>query len=164
MTTHPALLQASLDQGQPIRTEEEARALLVEFETAMADLLATIEEETSLVKAGRLFAATDLSARKNDLLGRYLRTRTQLKTHFASMSQLIPDTAERLREMHLAGQEALRTNLSVLAIAREVAEGIVRNVSATVGRAAAPKTYGRNAALPPVRIAAARGIAVDRRL
>jgi hypothetical protein len=164
MTTHPALLQASLDQGLPIRTEEEARALLVEFETAMSDLLATIEEETTLVKAGRLFAATDLSPRKNDLLGRYLRTRTRLKTHFASMSHLIPETADHLRELHLASQEALRTNLAVLAIAREVAEGIVRNVSTAVGRAASPKTYGRNAAMPPVRLAAARGIAVDRRL
>ena len=76
----------------------------------------------------------------------------------------MPEATDRLRDIHLAGQEALRANLAVLAIAREVAEGIVRNVSTAVGRAAAPKTYGRNAAMPPVRLAAARGIAIDRRL
>lgn len=164
MTTHPALLQASLEQGQPIRTEEEARALLVEFETAMAELLATVEEETALVKAGRLFAATDLTGRKTEQLGRYLQARTRLKLHFSTMSRLVPETSDRLRDIHLAGQEALRANLAVLSIAREVAEGIIRNVSVTVGRASAPKTYGRNAVMPPVRLASARGISVDRRL
>jgi hypothetical protein len=164
MNTHPALLQAALEPGRPIATEAEARALLVEFETAMATLLATVEEETALVKAGRLFAATDLATKKTDQLGSYLQIRTRVKTHFAILSNLVPEAADRLRELHLASQEALRVNLSVLAIAREVAEGIVRNVSATIGRAATPKTYGRNAVMPPVRLASARGIAIDRRL
>ncbi len=164
MMSHLALLQAGAETERQISTEEEARALLVEFETAMAALLETIEEETALVKAGRLFAATDLTNRKNDLLGRYLQTRTRLKTHFATITRLLPDTADQLREIHIAGQEALRANLAVLSIAREVAEGIVRNVAATVGRQSAPKTYGRNAAMPPVRLAVARGIALDRSL
>ncbi len=163
MSSHPALLQTTLDAAAEIRTEEEARALVGEFEGSLTALLATIEEETTLVKAGRLYAATDLVPRKNEQLGRYLQLRTRLKGQIGAVTRVVPGAADRLREVHLAGQEALRANLAVLSIAREVAEGIVRNVATAVGRAAAPTTYGRNAT-PPVRIAGARGIAVDRRL
>lgn len=164
MSLNPALLQTGEEIGAVVRSEDDARALVADFEATMKTLLELVEQETDLVRAGRLFAATDLTERKNAELGRYLQIRTRLKTHFSTVVRFLPDTSERLREIHLAGQEALRANLAVLAIAREVAEGIVRNVATTVGRAAAPATYGRNAAIPPVRLAAARGIAVDRSL
>ncbi|MER2606632.1 MAG: hypothetical protein ABTQ29_12420 [Siculibacillus sp.] len=147
-----------------IATVEDAEALVAEFETAMSELMTTISEETALVRAGRLFAATDLVERKNERLGRYLQIRTRIRGHVPSLSRLVPESFARMREDHLGAIEAIRANLAALAIAREVAEGIVRNVSTAVGRRAAPTTYGRNAAPPPVRLAAARGIAVDRRL
>lgn len=147
----------------PIVTERDARALLDEFETAMDELMVAIREETALVRAGRLFAATDVAARKNERLSRYLQARVRIKTHVGNLSRLVPDALTRMRDDHLAAIEEIRANLAALAIAREVAEGIVRNVSTAVGRRSAPASYGRNAALPPVRLAAARGIAVDRR-
>lgn len=164
MSFNPALLQNPAELGASVQSEEEARALVSDFETTMTSLIALVEQETELVRAGRLFAATDLTEQKNAELGRYLQIRTRLKTHFSTIVRFLPDTSDRLREIHLAGQEKLRANLAVLAIAREVAEGIVRNVATTVGRASAPATYGRNAAIPPVRLAAARGIAIDRSL
>ncbi len=158
-----AMLQAVQEGEPPIRTETEARAFLDDFETAMSDLIATIEEETALVRAGKLFAATDVVSRKTAELGRYLQIRTRLKREFATLSRLAPDRLGHMREEHVAAIEKIRANLGVLAIAREVAEGIVRNVSASVGRHAAPASYGRNATPPPVRQVAARGIAYDRR-
>ena len=146
------------------QSEEEARAFLVEFETAMAELVETIAEETALVRAGRLFAATDVVGRKNERLARYLRLRTRLKRDVAHIAKLMPDAVARMREDHMAAIETIRANLGVLAIAREVAEGIVRNVSASVGRQSAPRTYGRDAAVPAGHLAAARGISIDRRM
>lgn len=148
----------------PVRTAAEARALVDEFDTTMAELIALIEEETALVRGGRLYAATDLTARKTELLGHYLKSRARLKAEFSTVSRLLPDVLAPLRQRHLASVEKVRLNLAALAIAREVAEGIVRNVSQTLGRQASPRTYGRNAGVPTPRTAAARGIAVDRRL
>ena len=145
-------------------SEEEARAFLFEFETAMSELVETIAEETALVRAGRLFAATDVVGRKNERLARYLRLRTRLKRDVTQIAKLMPDAVTRMREDHMAAIETIRANLGVLAIAREVAEGIVRNVSASVGRQSAPRTYGRNATVPAGAQAAARGISVDRRM
>ncbi|TBW33499.1 hypothetical protein EYW49_20190 [Siculibacillus lacustris] len=160
----PQSIYVQPEAEAPIRTEAEARALLADFEAVMSELMELIETETGLVRDGRLFAATDLTARKNDLLGRYMKGRIRLKSQFASLTRLVPDALEPLRQRHLANMELVRANLAALAIAREVAEGIVRNVSSTLGRQAAPRTYGRNAGMPPIRAAAARGIALDRRL
>lgn len=157
-------LQAAQTGERPICTEAEARAFLHEFETVMSALIATIEEETALVRAGRLFAATDVVSRKNAELGRYLQIRTRLKREFPTLSRLAPDVLARMRRDHGVAIEKVRANLGVLAIAREVAEGIVRNVAASVGRAAAPTSYGRNAAPPTSQRVAARGIALDRRM
>jgi hypothetical protein len=149
---------------QPVHSAAEARALVDEFDATMAELIGLIEEETALVRGGRLYAATDLVTRKNELLGLYLKSRARLKAEFSTISRLLPDVVTPLRDRHLAAIEKVRLNLAALAIAREVAEGIVRNVSQTVGRQANPRTYGRNAGVPTPRAAAARGIAVDRRL
>lgn len=164
MTFDLLQLQSAQDVERPIRTEAEARAFLLEFETVMGALIATIEEETALVRAGRLFAATDVVSRKNAELGRYLQIRTRLKREFQTLTRLAPDLLARMRQDHVAAIEKVRANLGVLAIAREVAEGIVRNVASSVGRAAAPTSYGRNAAPPPTQRVAARGIALDRRM
>lgn len=164
MTPDLALLQAAQEGERPILSEPEARAFVEEFEISMRALIVTIEEETALVRAGRLFEATDVLSRKNAELGRYLQNRTRLKREFQTISRLAPDALAGMRDEHLAAIEKIRANLGVLAIAREVAEGIVRNVSAGVGRMAAPATYGRNAAPPPTRSVAARGIALDRRM
>lgn len=164
MTFDLLQLQSDQDVERPIRTEAEARAFLLEFETVMGALIATIEEETALVRAGRLFAATDVVSRKNAELGRYLQIRTKLKREFQTLTRLVPDLLARMRQDHVVAIEKVRANLGVLAIAREVAEGIVRNVASSVGRAAAPTSYGRNAAPPPTQRVAARGIALDRRM
>ncbi len=163
MTPDLVLIQAAQEGDRAIRTADEARAFVAEFEAAMGALMETIEEETSLVRAGRLFAATDVVTRKNAQLGHYLQIRTRLKNEFETISRLIPERLARMRDDHLAAIEKIRANLGVLAIAREVAEGIVRNVSASVGRQAAPRTYGRDAAALASSRFAARGIAVDRR-
>lgn len=157
------MLQAVQEGEHPIRTEAEARAFLDQFGAAMTALMATIEEETALVRAGKLFAATDVVSRKTEELACYLQARTRMKREFVTLCRLAPDVLTRMRDEHVIAIEKIRANLGVLAIAREVAEGIVRNVSASLGRQAAPAAYGRNAAPPPVRQIAARGIACDRR-
>lgn len=165
MTLDLLALQGAEPADKALRTPLEAASFLDEFEQSMSCLIATIEEETALVRAGRLFDATDVVSRKNDQLGRYLQTRTRLKREFDTISKLLPERLERMRADHLVAIEKIRANLGALAIAREVAEGIVRNVSASVGRAAAPRTYGRNAAMPSAPAQnVARGLSIDRRM
>jgi hypothetical protein len=158
MTMLPEIEQAE----PPIQTAAEAKIFLDEFERSLEDLITLIEEETALVRDGRLYAATDLTQRKNDLLGRYLQRRTRLKREFSTLARLLPEALPPIKERHVAHMESVRANLAALSIAREVAEGIVRTVASDIGRRAAPRTYGRNGRTPPPTWAASSGIAINR--
>jgi hypothetical protein len=65
-----------------------------------------------------------------------------LKANLAFMSSAIPDAVVSLRERHGTFQALLQINLTVLATAHAVSEGIMRGVSDEVNRKAAPQTYG----------------------
>jgi hypothetical protein len=154
-----------LPETEPlIGTAEAAEALIDEVVGTLGQLEEVIREETRLVRAGLLFAAAELEAEKTRVSGDYLRLRARLKANSVVLGRLCGPRVEELRRHHVDFNALLRENLSVLAIAREVSEDLVRTVSETVGRHTAPRTYGRDAATGAAAYSAARGIAVDRRL
>ena len=59
-----------------------------------------------------------------------------------AIARLAPEALERLRRRHDTFQGLLRTNLTVLATAHAVSEGIIRGVSGELARKQAPSTYG----------------------
>ena len=147
-----------------IGTAAAGEALVDEVVAALEELETVLREETRLVRAGLLFAAADLESRKTAASGVYLRLRARLKANSVVLGRLCAPRVEELRHHHEGFTALLRENLAVLAIAREVSEDLVRTVSESVGRRTAPRTYGRDAATGVAATAAARGIAVDRRL
>jgi hypothetical protein len=58
------------------------------------------------------------------------------------MAQAMPDALEALRRRHDAFRSLLQTNLTVLATAHAVSEGIVRGVSGEIARKSSPQSYG----------------------
>jgi hypothetical protein len=147
-----------------IGTADAGDALIAEVNGALAELEVVIAEETRLVRSGLLFAAAELEAEKTRTAGSYMRLRARLKANSVVLGRLCAAGVEDLRHRHRDFTALLRENLAVLAIAREVSEDLVRTVSESVGRRTAPRTYGRDAATAAAGLAAARGIAVDRRL
>ena len=154
-----------LPETEPlIGTAEAAEALIDEVMVVLGELEGVIREETRLVRAGLLFAAAELETEKTRVSGDYLRLRTRLKANSVALGRLCGPRVEELRRHHADFNALLRENLSVLAIAREVSEDLVRTVSETVGKRTAPRLYGRDAVTGAAACSAARGIAVDRRL
>jgi len=56
----------------------------------------------------------------------------------------IPDAFDRLNKRHNTFRDLLQTNLTVIATAHAVSEGIIRDVSGELSRKQAPSTYGAN--------------------
>lgn len=147
-----------------IGTTGAAEALIDEVVAALDALVAVIREETRLIRAGMLFAAAELEPEKSRTTAAYLRLRTRVKSNSVALGRFCGERIEDLRRRHADFTVVLRENLTVLAIAREVSEDLVRTVAESVGRRAAPATYGRDAGAAMDRLGGARGIAVDRRL
>ena len=117
----------------------EADHALADLTGIMDRLAETIAEETARARAGRLRAAAELTESKLELARLYSTESQRMK---AGLAHARPDTLKALREKHAAFQSLLKTNLTVLATAHAVSEGIIRGVSGELARKRAPSTYG----------------------
>jgi len=127
---------------RPITTPTEAQQLIGHLSDVMDALLGMIEEETNLVRAGRLAEAAGLERKKADLASRYLADIARLQASGPYLAKTLPTVLDALRERHNTFRALLQLNLTVLATAHAVSEGIIRGVSEELTRKAAPQTYG----------------------
>lgn len=120
----------------------EVIALITHLSGVMDELLAVIEKETQLVRAGKLSEATQLSETKTSLAAAYMTDAGRLKANPGMIAQLAGGEVDALRRQHDLFHALLQINLTVLATAHAVSEGIMRGVHEEVTRKAAPQTYG----------------------
>jgi hypothetical protein len=137
-----AMAQAQPAPVRPIGSAAEGEALMKHLMDVMDALLATIEQETALVRAGKLADAAKLEATKAELSGRYLAEVAKFKASQVYLDRVKPAMAAELRRRHDLFRAVLQMNLTVLATAHAVSEGIMRGVSSELARKATPQAYG----------------------
>ncbi|CAN7330648.1 hypothetical protein LJR220_002912 [Bradyrhizobium sp. LjRoot220] len=138
--------------AQAISTPAEARKLAEDLMDVMSALLGIIERETELVRAGKVREAMELEGQKGELSRRYMITVEHLKTSQKYLAQVSPELLTTLRRHHDTFRAMLQVNLTVLATAHAVSEGIVRGVNVEIQRRNIPNTYtasGQRAAPGP---------------
>ena len=153
--------------GKPphrIETAADGEQLITHLADVLDALLGIVEEETELVRAGRISQAAQLEARKAELCGLYLGAAERIKANSAFLGANLPDKVDALRRRHDTFRALLQINLTVLATAHAVSEGIIRGVAGELTRKSAPQTYcpsGRPTAAAP---SAVRPVALSRSL
>lgn len=127
---------------QPITTRDEAEALLMRISDGMVALVKIFNEETQLVKAGRLREAGALVDEKSALASEYLREIEIMKANAPFIGGALPELVDELRRAHAAFRDILSLNLRVVATAQSVAEGVMRGAAEQAVRRDAPGGYG----------------------
>jgi hypothetical protein len=122
-------------------TPAQARKLAENLMEVMSALLGVIERETELVRAGNIREAITLELQKADLSRRYVVAVGQLKASQAYLAQAVPELLATLHRHHDVFRAMLQVNLTVLATAHAVSEGIVRGVNTEIQRRNIPNTY-----------------------
>jgi hypothetical protein len=140
MNQHPQARQAPSPRP-PIATPADARKLAEELLDVMSKLLGVVEQETALVRAGKVREAMQLEQQKTALSGRYVIAVETLRVAQSHLSQVAPDLLASLKRHHETFRAMLQINLTVLATAHAVSEGILRGVNAEVQRRNMPNTY-----------------------
>ncbi len=133
-------------------TPAEIRKLAEELMEVMSALLGITERETELVRAGKVREAMLLEAQKSELSRRYMVAVENVKAAQKQLAHAAPDLLNTLRRHHDTFRAMLQVNLTVLATAHAVSEGIVRGVNSEIQRRNVPNTYtaaGRRAAPGP---------------
>ena len=136
--------------------------IMSELAATMDDILRVIEHETELVRAGSLAKATQLQAQKADLANRYYAGTTHLKAALPTLSPKQQEPLAELKRRHEEFRALLQINLTVLATAHAVSEGIMRGVSDELARTAAPSTYGASGRANAPGASAGQPLAVSR--
>ena len=148
----------------PLKSAAEADALVAQVMDVMAELADVLQQETEHVRAGRVSAASAFAEPKSDLSRRYVAGTLRLTANKPQLAQVAPDRRAALQKRHEALRALLQTNLTVLATAHAVSEGIVRGVSNEITRRSVPHTYGASGRANAPSRAAATPIAVSRSL
>jgi hypothetical protein len=125
-----------------IANANEAEKTIANLEGIMDRLEHAVTEETKCVRAGRLREAATFDEAKTAFARLYVTESDRVKAAKDTIAQLVPEALHRLRQRHGSFQGLLRTNLTVLATAHAVSEGIIRGVSGELARKQAPSTYG----------------------
>jgi len=149
---------------QPIGTAAEAERAIDNLNTIMDRLIETVEDETARMRKGQMRDALALGPQKRDLSLRYATESARLKAAQPAIATTLPQALAALRERHAAFQAVLQTNLTVLATAHAVSEGIIRGVSGELARKRAPSTYGASGRTNAPGPKAGQPLAVSRTL
>ncbi len=80
------------------------------------------------------------------------------------IAKSLPDALDTLRKRHEAFHALLQINLTVLATAHAVSEGIIRGVSDELARKRAPSTYGASGRANAPSAKASQPLALSRTL
>jgi hypothetical protein len=140
-TVTPAAAQQT-SSSAPVASSNEMEGLIAHLVAVMDTMLDLVEEETNLVRAGKLSAAARLVPSKNELSQLYFADTQRLRSSQSYLAQTAPNLLAVLRKRHDIFQAVLQMNLTVLATAHAVSEGIMRGVSDELARKSAPTAYG----------------------
>ncbi|MGB3447904.1 MAG: hypothetical protein WBA48_14530 [Xanthobacteraceae bacterium] len=151
-------------QQPPAPSAIDPQRLAAEMVDVMTALFDVVERETELVRAGHVRDAMALETDKSALSRRYAGLVSALKANQQHLRAVAPDLLTTLQRQHETFRAMLQVNLTVLATAHAVSEGVVRGVNTEVQRRNMPQTYtasGQRAAPGPRNITP---IAVSRSL
>jgi hypothetical protein len=163
MTTTSAF--APMTSPAAVTTAADAEKLTAHYLEVMEALIDVLKQETELVRGGRLAAAGKLAEPKADLTRLYITDTLAWRASHPHLSRILPaDRLETLRQRHDMFRTLLQINLTVLATAHAVSEGIVRGVSGEMARKAAPQTYGASGRPMAAPKSAGQPLAVSRML
>jgi hypothetical protein len=147
-----------------ITNASAAEKAIADLESIMDRLEQTLAEETARVQAGKLRDAGALSEAKIEFARLYAVESERVKSAKDAIVRWIPDAFDRLRKRHNNFHDLLRANLTVLATAHAVSEGIIRGVSGELARKQAPSTYGANGRALSPSTKASQPLALSRSL
>lgn len=131
-------------QQAAIASMEDAERTIGALHAIMDRLEQTLAEETALVRAGRLREVGAFETEKNELARRYSMESQRIGAAHAFIKRALPQLFDALRQRHVSFQALLKANMTVLATAHAVSEGIIRSVSGELARKRAPSTYGNS--------------------
>lgn len=141
-----------------------AAELCTHAEQALTALVDVMNQETTLLRAGHMRQAGQLTPDKTRLAQDYVTFARAIQRQSARLTAEAPAALERLRAGHESLATQMAENLRVLATAKTVTEDVLTDVARMVGQQNRAKTYGTAGKITSDANSSAKGIAINRAL
>jgi hypothetical protein len=141
-----------------------AAELCTHAEQALTALVDVMNQETTLLRAGHMRQAGQLTPDKTRLAQDYVTFARAIQRQSARLSAEAPAALDRLRAGHESLATQMAENLRVLATAKTVTEDVLTDVARMVGQQNRAKTYGTAGTITSDANSSAKGIAINRAL
>jgi len=128
----------------------------------LESLVVILNQETTLLRAGRAREAGELTAEKTRLAQDYMGYARSVQRQGVRLKAEAPQQVEALFARHEALATQMAENLRVIATARAVTEDLLTDVAQAITAKARPKTYGANGTLTGQPPQAASGVSINR--
>jgi hypothetical protein len=148
----------------PLASAAEAALLIMRLAETMTSLLGVLEEETQLVRDGRISEVTRIEPQKSELARCYVADAGAVRANALYLARETPREFDDLRRRHEQFRAVLQINLAVLATAHAVSEGIIRGAAGELARKSVPQTYGAGGRTAGPGANGCPPVAVSRRL
>ncbi len=142
----------------------EANDLCNKTSMALDALLDIMNQETMLLRAGRLKEAGVLTPKKSQISQDYVTLARAVKREAERLKIQAPLAIEKLKIKHESLATQMADNLRVLATARNVTQDLLSDVAKSVGNSQKPKTYDTGGIISSQNTAPIKGLSVDRAL
>ena len=127
-------------------------------------LVTIMNQETTLLRAGRLKEASTLTGDKTALAQDYVGFVRSIQRQTSRLLKEAPEDVRKLRAGHERLATQMAENLKVLATARNLTDSMLTDVANAVAQKSRAKTYGADGELTQDAKGGARGLAVNRAL
>jgi hypothetical protein len=148
----------------PIATVADAERAIDELTALIQKLSGLLEQETVLVHAGRIRDAAGLEPTKAVLAGQLSASGERVKASASFLCRAAPARCAALTGAQEAFRFVLQKNMTVLATAHAVSEGIMRRLSSDLARKASPQVYGASGKTTAPNPRHGRPLAISRTL
>lgn len=159
---NPHQLRAkTLANTPPVPLPGEPEEVCAEAHETLTRLVDVMNNETTLLRAGRLLEASELAAPKAELAQKYVGLARAIQHNTAFLKENAPHLLVNLQKHQSALATQMAENMRVLATAKSLSEEIVGDVAAQLGQAQKPKTYGGNGAAAP-KVQSFQGVSINK--
>lgn len=128
--------------GRSVAGPGEAENVLRELSELIGAIEGLLNEESEHLAGGRIKLGLSRQDVKSELCARYLQTMSFVRANAVALARFAPQGVHEARERHGRLRAAIERNQAVIATARAVSEGLIRDLALEMNRRARPAGYG----------------------
>ena len=130
-------------------------------DTALRELVDIMNEETTLLRRGKLDEAGEVAAKKAEVAQTYVGLARAIQANVEDLRESAPQLLEKLQNGHAALATQMAENLRVLATAKALSEDILNSVASHMGQTGQTAAYGATGQGAPAAAENMKGVSVN---